>query len=172
MPVSNDELALSSRAARGDRHAFSILVRRHEARVRSFLSRLAGAHAADDLAQEAFLRAWRHAGRFRGSGSYAGWLLAISWRVFLDAQKRDRVEQRRLNEVATPDQNNLDPSARIDVDTLFAALDPDERAPLALCLGQGWSHREAAEILAIPLGTLKSRLARATAKCRSMLETG
>jgi RNA polymerase sigma-70 factor (ECF subfamily) len=63
------------------------------------------------------------------------------------------------------------PSAKVDVETLFAALDPDERAPLALCLGQGWSHAEAAEILAIPLGTLKSRLTRATAKCRKMLET-
>jgi DNA-directed RNA polymerase specialized sigma24 family protein len=96
MPVSNDEFALSSQAARGDRHAFAVLVRRNEARVRSFLTRLAGVHLADDLAQETFLRAWRNAGRFRGSGSYVGWLLSIAWRVFLDAHKRHRTEQGRL----------------------------------------------------------------------------
>jgi RNA polymerase sigma-70 factor (ECF subfamily) len=139
--------------------------------VRSFLARLAGIHVADDLAQETFLRAWRHADRFRGSGSYVGWLLSIAWRVFLDAHKRHRTEQGRLDAAGPPEGRNIDPSVKVDVETLFAALDPDERAPLALCLGQGWSHAEAAEILALPLGTLKSRLARATAKCRKMLET-
>jgi RNA polymerase sigma-70 factor (ECF subfamily) len=170
MPVSNDEFALSSQAASGDRRAFAILVRRHEARVRSFLTRLAGVHVADDLAQETFLRAWRNAGRFRGCGSYIGWLLSIAWRVFLDAHRRHRTEQGRLAAAGPPDQIGTDPSVKVDVETLFAALDPDERAPLALCLGQGWSHAEAAEILAVPLGTLKSRLARATAKCRRILE--
>lgn len=171
MPVSNDEFALSSQAAHGDRHAFAVLVRRHEARVRSFLTRLAGVHLADDLAQETFLRAWRNTGRFRGSSNYVGWLLSIAWSVFLDAHKRHRTEQGRLAGVGPPDHTGTDPSVKVDVETLFAALDPEERAPLALCLGQGWSHAEAAEILAVPLGTLKSRLARATAKCRKMLET-
>jgi RNA polymerase sigma-70 factor (ECF subfamily) len=121
MPVANDEAELSSEAARGDRRAFGILVRRHEARVRSFLARLAGVHMADDLAQETFLRAWRHADRFGGSGSYVGWLLSIAWRVFLEVHKRHRTEQGRLDAAGPPEGRNIDPSAKIDVETLFAA---------------------------------------------------
>lgn len=139
--------------------------------MRAFLARTGGAQAADDLAQETFLRAWRNAGNYRGTGSYAGWLLAIGWRVFLDASKRQRLELDRGSEDASSlDLSFADPSAKIDVEKLMAALEPEERASLALCLGQGWSHGEAAEILGIPLGTLKSRVARATAKCRSMLD--
>ena len=171
MLVSNDEDALPRLAAQGDRRAFATLVRLHEARVRGFLARLAGRQAADDLAQETFLRAWRHASRFAGTGSYAAWLLAIAWRAFLDDQRRYRAERSGLSGVAVePEDHHPDPAAKIDVDRLFALLDPDERACLALCLGQGWSYHEAAEILAIPLGTLKSRLSRATSKCRRMLD--
>lgn len=171
MLAVTDDLELSSKAALGDRRAFSALVRRHEARVRAFLARTAGGQAADDLAQETFLRAWRNAGNYGGTGSYAGWLLAIGWRVFLDASKRQRLELGRRNEVVPPPDLSLeDPLAKIDVEKLMAALEPEERASLALCLGQGWSHREAAQILGIPLGTLKSRVARATAKCRVMLD--
>lgn len=140
--------------------------------MRAFLARTAGAQAADDLAQETFLRAWRNAGKYDGTGSYAGWLLAIGWRVFLDASKRQRLELGRRNEVVPPsDLSFEDPLAKMYVEKLMAALEPEERASLALCLGQGWSHREAAQILGIPLGTLKSRVARATAKCRVMLDT-
>lgn len=171
MLAVTDDFELSSKAARGDRSAFSALVRRHEARVRAFLSRTGGPQAADDLAQETFLRAWRNAGNYRGTGSYAGWLLAIGWRVFLDASKRQRLElDQRDTILSPPDPCFEDPSAKVDVDTLMAALEPEERASLSLCLGQGWSHSEAAQILGVPLGTLKSRVARATAKCRAMLD--
>ena len=165
-----DDFVLSSKAALGDRRAFSALVRRHEARVRAFLVRTAGRDAADDLAQETFLRAWRNAGCFRGTGSYVGWLLAIAWRVFLDAGKRQRTEIGRRFALDPVPASIGDPLTKLDVERLMAALDPEERACLALCLGQGCSHVEAAEILRIPLGTLKSRLARATAKCRARLD--
>ena len=138
--------------------------------MRSFLARTAGVQAADDLAQETFLRAWRNAGNFRADGSYAGWLLGIGWRVFLDAYKRERLERDRRDEVAPVSPPIEDPLARMEVDKLMAALNPHERASLVLCLGQGWSHVEAAEILGVPLGTLKSRVARATSKCRAMLD--
>ena len=60
MAAENDEdLALSRRASAGDRIAFGLLVEKHEAKLRAFLRRMAGAEQADDLAQEAFLKAWR-----------------------------------------------------------------------------------------------------------------
>lgn len=166
----DDDPALNRRAAAGDQRAFAELVGRHEAGLRSFLMRVAGA-AADDIAQEAFLRAWRRAAQFDGRGSYAAWLRAIGWRTFLDRHRHDRSRQRTIAEVSiVPDAADTGIEARIDATTLLAALDPLERACITLCLGEGRSHREAAEILAMPLGSLKTRLARAVRQCRAMLE--
>src|SRR4051812_25694490 len=83
---------LAGRAAAGDVAAFTELVRRHERRIRAFLSRLTRGEGADDLAQETFLVAWRMAAAFRGEGSYEGWLLRIAWRQFL-SRRRKRTEE-------------------------------------------------------------------------------
>lgn len=169
--MNEDDIALNQRAASGDRRAFAVLVGRHEARLRGFLARVAGVDAADDLAQEAFLRAWRNAARFRGDGSYCGWLFAIGWRIFIDSTRRARID----HATATPWTPRADlvvladADARVDAARLLAALDPLERACVILCHGQGWSHSEAAAILNMPLGSLKSRLARAVRRCDAML---
>lgn len=170
--MDDDDLALNRRVVSGDRRAFAVLVERHEARLRSFLARVAGAEDADDLAQETFLRAWRNASAFRGAGSYRGWLFTIGWRVFIDSTRRARVdralriaEQDRMGDACQPAQGD----AQIDTARLLAALDPLDRACVILCHGQGWSHREAAMILKMPLGSLKTRLARATRRCEAML---
>ena len=165
----DDDGELAARAGRDDARAFSLLVARHERRLRAFLARVAGPGRADDLAQEAFLRAWRHRARFDGTGAYAGWLLRIGWRVFLDAERtraRDRVVAVEPPDRPAPGH----PDDAIDVARMLGALDPAERACLVLCVGQGWSHAEAAVILDMPLGSLKSRLARATRRARAMLE--
>lgn len=171
--MDDDDFALNRRAAAGDRRAFATLVGRHEARLRGFLARIAGADDADDLAQEAFLRAWRRAGAFRGGGSYRSWLFAIGWRVFIDSMRRDRRDRSMKAAVAAlpgTDHVAADGEAGIDTARLLAALDPLERACVVLCHGQGWSHSEAAAILAMPLGSLKTRLARATRRCEAMLD--
>jgi RNA polymerase sigma-70 factor (ECF subfamily) len=134
-------------------------VRRHERRVRAFLARVTRGEGADDLAQETFLRAWRVAGSFRGEGSYEGWLLRIAWRQFLSS-RRKRTEAA----ADVPDQADplaADRDARIDVARALDRLGPRERAAAVLCLGEGYSHAEAAAILDLPLGTLKSIVARA-----------
>lgn len=132
--------------------------------------RVAGA-TADDIAQETFLRAWRRAAQFDGRGSYAAWLRAIGWRIFLDRHRQDASRDRAANaSAAESEAADAGIEARIDAATLLAALDPVERACLILCLGEGRSHREAAATLAMPLGSLKTRLARAVRKCRAMLE--
>lgn len=166
----DDDAALNRRAAAGDRRAFTALVTRHEADLRRFLMRVAGA-AADDVAQEAFLRAWRRAGQFDGRGSYAAWLRGIGWRAFVDRHRHDASRHRAIEAMGpSPSAGDAGIEARIDAETLLAALDPAERVCVALCLGEGWSHREAADILGMPLGSLKTRLARAVRQCREMLE--
>ncbi|MGZ8997869.1 MAG: RNA polymerase sigma factor [Allosphingosinicella sp.] len=161
---------MARKAAGGDAGAFTSLVRRHERRVRAFLLRLCrgDAHLADDLAQETFVKAWRMAASWRGEGSYEGWLLRIAWRSFL-SDRRGRRDEVGLDDESLGGHVS-DPNAAIDVDRALAKLGASERAAALLCLGEGWSHGEAAKILDLPLGTLKSIVARARAQLISHLE--
>jgi RNA polymerase sigma factor (sigma-70 family) len=162
---------LCSLAAAGDRRAFRELVARHEGRLRAFLTRLAGADLADDLAQEAFLKAWRHLALFRGEARFGSWLCGIGWRCYADHLRRARADNRKHNALAElPDDTHpFAGDTEIDVDRALGTLAPVERAALILCDGHGWSHVEAAEMLGMPLGTLKRAVARAKAKCRALL---
>jgi len=159
---------LARKAAGGDVDAFTKLVGRHERRVRAFLSRLCRGEGGDDLAQETFLKAWRMAGSWRGEGSYEGWLLRIAWRLFL-SDRRGRRDEAPLAEGDTG-AAAADVDAAIDVNRALARLPARERAAALLCLGEGWSHGEAADILGLPLGTLKSVVARARAELVRQLE--
>lgn len=164
-----DETRLVAAAAAGDAAAFTELVRRHERRVRAFLSRLCrGGEGADDLAQETFVKAWRMAGAFRGEGSYEGWLMRIAWRLFLSDRRRHRADTEPAGE--QEDATIPNPDAAIDVGRALARLPARERAAALLCLGEGYSHGEAAGILGLPLGTLKTIVARARAQLVRHLE--
>lgn len=163
MAARNDEdLALSRRAAAGDSAAFAALVEKHERPLRAFLARMGAAEMADDIAQEAFLKAWRAAGQYDGTARYSTWLTSIAWRCRLDELRRRRralVEQ----EADQPEHQGV-----AEVRDMLARLSENERASLVLCGGHGWTHEEAAKLLDLPLGTLKSTVARAKSKCREM----
>jgi len=159
---------LARRAAAGDAGAFTALVRLHEAAVRRFLSRLAGA-AADDLAQETFLKAWRMAGHYRGDGRYRAWLMRIAWTQFLGAH-RAGVRRDAREAAAAEQESRHDPDSAIDLGRALAALGERERAAALLCFGEGCSHAEAAAIMELPLGTVKSIVARARRTLVEILE--
>ena len=166
----NDEAALARQAAAGDAAAFTALVRLHEAPVRRFLRRLAG-DEADDLAQDVFVRAWRRAGDWRGEGRYRGWLLAIAWSAFLSAHRAaGRRAAREWAAIENETNVRADPNRAIDLSRALAALDTRERAAALLCFGEGCSHGEAAAIMGLPLGTLKSIVARARTALAARLE--
>ena len=162
MPTQNEEdLALSRRAEAGDSAAFAMLVEKYERPLRAFLCRMGAADVADDIAQEAFLKAWRAAGQYDGSARYSTWLTSIAWRCRLDALRRRPTE--RVDEI---EGTALGSTA--EVNDMLARLSESERASLILCEGHGWTHAEAASLLGMPLGTLKSTVARAKQKCREM----
>jgi len=163
-----DERGLARRAAEGDIDAFAVLVARLEPRVRRFLRRSAG-HAADDIAQEAFLRAWQQRAAWRGEGSYAGWVLRIAWTAFLDAERGARRRSRREAWSDLAPSRSGDPELSAAVAQALAALSPRERALAELCFVQGFSHSEAAKITGLPLGTAKSLVARARAQLAQLL---
>jgi RNA polymerase sigma-70 factor (ECF subfamily) len=161
VPQRNEEdLALSRRAARGDHVAFALLVEKYEAPLRSFLARMGAGDLADDIAQEAFIKAWRAAGQYDGRARYSTWLTRIAWRCRLDQLRR----QRPVENDEPAGQGGIED----EVQDMLARLSDGERAALVLCEGHGWTHSEAAELLSLPLGTLKSTVARAKSKCREM----
>lgn len=168
---SQADEALAAAAARGDGAAFEILVRRHERVVRGFLTRIAGPGRADDLAQETFLTAWTRASAFTGEGRYKGWLMRIAWRTFLmDARGRGRRLPEHKGTGKPPEQADRSDAERdLIVEDALARLKPEDRAAVVLCLVLGHSHSEAARILDMPLGTLKTRVARGSAKLLELL---
>jgi RNA polymerase sigma factor (sigma-70 family) len=159
---NEEDLALSRRAAAGDGAAFATLVEKYERPLRAFLARMGAAEIADDIAQDAFLKAWRAAGQYDGSARYSTWLTSIAWRCRLDELRRLQRAQPALQ----ADQG-ANPNAA-EISDMLARLSETERASLVLCDGHGWTHQEAADLLGLPLGTLKSTVARAKAKCREM----
>ncbi|HEX8841033.1 MAG TPA: RNA polymerase sigma factor [Sphingomicrobium sp.] len=165
MTAANDEdLALSRRAAGGDTVAFAMLVEKHERPLRAFLTRTFGSDAADDIAQDAFLKAWKAAGQYDGRARYSTWLTRIAWRCRLDSPRRHRAE------LADEPPSESGAGLSAEIGDMLARLTEAERASLVLCEGHGWTHVEAADLLGLPLGTLKSTVARAKAKCRQMWE--
>jgi RNA polymerase sigma-70 factor (ECF subfamily) len=165
--------ALADKARGGSVPAFEALVRREQALVRGFLRRLCGdAALADDLAQETFVFAWRRIGDFQGRGAFRGWLCQIAYRRFLQRRRSDKAALAREEEVMRGVSLSVDgraADAQIDLARVLTQVSAEQRAVLTLCLGEGFSHSEAAEALGLPVGTVKSHLARGREKVLSML---
>jgi RNA polymerase sigma-70 factor (ECF subfamily) len=165
-----NESDLIASAAAGNAAAFGLLVRQHQSRLRGFMRRLArGDHAlADDLAQETFLEAWRKIAQFRGEGSFAGWLTRIGWSRYLMTARQRKLEP--LDDQSDLPQTSDDPNTHLDLESAMTRLSAAERAALTMCYALGYSNDEGAEILDMPLGTLKSHIARGREKLRRMLQ--
>lgn len=160
-----------------DRHAFATIVRRHQAPVRAFALRLAcDPGRADDVSQQAFVLAWKNLASFRGDGALRSWLFKLAYRAFLtDARRAHRRSERSDDDAqravdAAPDAlAHVDVTVRSDVLKALATLKEEERAALALCFQDGLTHDEAAAVLDMPLGTLKSHVARGKDKLKVLL---
>ena len=157
----------------GDQHAFGELVRRHQSPVRGLLRQLvrADVELADDLAQETFIRAYKNIRSFRGEAKFSTWLYRIAYNVFREnARKRKElvgIDEERLQ--AEVDPQTTDPALRHDLMNALANLPLHERTAVTLCCQNGLSHDEAARVLDIPLGTVKTNVLRGREKLKKML---
>jgi len=165
-----DTASAERRAAAGDVAAFGFLVRQHQSALRGYMRRLTrGNHAlAEDLAQETFLEAHRKIAQFQGHGSFSGWLYAIAWSRFLMETRKRKLEP--LDEMDERVAPQVDPGLKLDLEKALALLRPPERSALTLCFALGMPHEEAAEVMQVPLGTLKSHVARGREKLKTLLK--
>ncbi|MDQ6685958.1 MAG: sigma-70 family RNA polymerase sigma factor [Pseudomonadota bacterium] len=162
-------------ARAGDDGAFAELVRRHQSAIRRQLRHLMKGEAAiaDELAQDTFVQAWRHLPSYRGESTLTTWLHRIAHRCFLMHLRAQTSRGAPLvcapgdDEVAEPTTNPL--SKRLDVARALAALPEPERLALLYCFQLELTHDEAASALGLPLGTLKSHVARGKARLRRFL---
>lgn len=156
-----------------DRRAFEHLMRRHQGMVRAQLRRLVhGDDAkADDLAQETFLLAWRKLYQFRGEARFSTWLYRIAYSCFLQARrKRSLAAEDSDGDALDQRTSPRDPvELRLDVERAMRRLSAPEQVVLLHVVQLGLSHDEAAYVLAMPLGTVKSHTQRGKAKLRALL---
>jgi len=186
-PIPTDgppDAALVARCLAGDdRHAFNVLVRRHQGAVRALLRRLTkGDEAwADDLAQETFIQAHRKLNQFRGDARFGTWVYRIAYNTFLMALRSRKTEE-SLDEMAPiADRDDDDNGVEVQTEAAEADMQMDlaramqqlstaERAAIAQCYYLDRSHEEAAYALDCPVGTVKSHIARAKQKLKAYLK--
>jgi RNA polymerase sigma-70 factor, ECF subfamily len=145
------------RARRGDAVSAAAFVRATQADVWRVCAHLSSRDAADDLTQETYARAFASLSRFAGRSSARTWLLSIARRVCADAV-RAAVRARSLAPVA---RAATDPAEAVTLRALLAAMDPERREAFVLTQLVGLSYAEAAEVCGCPVGTIRSRVARA-----------
>ena len=159
----DDVTALALAAGSGDRVALATFVRRTQADVWRFCAHVNGRAEADDLTQETYLRAIPALARFEGRSSARAWLLSIARRTCADSVRRT-VRRRRLVEQTAFDvasQERPSPGGEVDLRLLLAGLDTDRRQAFVMTQVLGLSYAEAADACACPIGTIRSRVARA-----------
>ena len=156
-----------------DQHAFGELVRRHQSTVRGLLRQLTRTDVslADDLAQETFIRAYKNIRSFRSEARFSTWLYRIAYNRFReDARKRKElvgVDEELLQ--TEHDPQTVDPCLRHDLMHALNLLPLHERTAVVLCCQNGLSHDEAARVLDIPLGTVKTNVLRGREKLKRTL---
>jgi RNA polymerase sigma-70 factor (ECF subfamily) len=162
------EASIVTLACAGDRQAFAELVRRRQSSLRGLLRRLCRDSAlADDLAQETFMQAWRTIHGLRSAQAFESWLRQIALNTWL--------RQRRAGGKFTSLEEGHEPtslptlSESMDLDAALGLLHPRARLCLVLSYHEGMTHTEIAAVTGLPLGTVKSDIVRATARCRELL---
>lgn len=180
--IPNEEDVLIRAARGGDLEAFNQLVLAYQGQVFALAYRLLGdREQAADVVQETFISAFQHIGRFQ-RGYLRAWLLRIATNLCYDALRRrrsrptapleallarpDSPELRTLEGEADPESYAEQRELMREIRLALEQLPPEQRAVVVLCDSEGFPYAEAAQVLGISQGTLKSRLSRGRARLR------
>ena len=173
-----DELRAIAQAKRGDADAFAFLVQTYETSVYRLALRMCGnAHDAEEVAQEAFVAAWRGLPSFRGESKFSSWLYQLTTNAAIDFLRREKRHRavtpiEEEPEPATPDtpQQALEESEmRAALHQALQSLTPEHRQIFLLRQMRQLSYEEIGRLLGLEAGTVKSRLSRAKKQLRQIL---
>lgn len=183
---ADDELVAQAR--RGDVAAFGELVRRHQDALFNGICRMVGQREdAEDLAQEVFLKAYRHIARFEGRSSFYTWVYSIAVNVVISHRRKLSARRRQstvsldaiggddrpfdvADDAATPDIVSQHHEVGERIEEAIARLEDEHRDIVVLRDIEGFNYEEIGEMLGLPQGTVKSRLHRARLALREQLE--
>jgi RNA polymerase sigma-70 factor (ECF subfamily) len=158
------------RACEGDPAAFTALVRLYDAQLRAYAYRLLRDRSLmDDALQNAYLSAYRTIGRFRGDASFKNWMYRIVHNACIDLIRKRRDDAELFESAAVADDPATARDVRLDLVAAFDRMTTEHRAVLVLIDVEGLDYGEAAQILSIPIGTVRSRLNRARSAMRDIL---
>lgn len=177
-----DEKKIIQQVLDGDQEAFSELVKAYEKPVYNLCLRMAGnAQDAQDLAQEAFLKAWRGLRFYKFESSFSTWLYRLTSNVCIDFLRRQKrrtalsltMEEQELevpDQAPVPEEQLLRQEAQEAVSQAMNQLEDEFRLVLTLRVLEDMSYEQIAQIMDLKVGTVKSRLARARIKLKNILQ--
>jgi len=150
-----------------DHRAYEKIVLKYQSDVRGLFIKLTNGNKAlaDDLAQDTFIRAYKYLKTFKATAAFSTWLYRISYNVFIDHTK----SLKKTDDIAGYDfisDDNEDVGSEIDMQNAIKVLNENEKVAILLHYDKGYSHNEIANIMAIPLGTVKTNILRAKEKLK------
>lgn len=174
MSKAEDLLWISQVVVADDHRAFERLVCKYQSSVRRFLLNLTlgDSYLADDLAQETFIKVYLNIRSFKGISAFSTWLYRIAYNVFFDAKRAyQHTETLETINIDKENSENLDfLTEKHDIYVALKLLRPEERVAVLLCYMEGKTHKEAAGIMNLPLGTVKTHILNAKSKMGKFLE--
>lgn len=178
----SDRLLVDLAISGGDQQAFSELIARHQSTIRYSLRQLTNWDdaLADDLAQEAFIQAYKALRSFKGKAKFSSWLYRIAYNCFLQHIRKKSLNCETLSSehlelttssekpIEQTDEQASDDELHRQLANLLAQLKPERRSVLHLFLHKQYTHQEISDTMGIPLGSVKTHISRG----RKVLQAG
>lgn len=182
-PSHTDDATLMHLIAQGDEHAFSRFYERHKASVYGLVGHILGeAAAAEEITLDVFVQIWRHAPAYRAqTASVRTWLLAIARHKAIDRLRRSKIrldqhhpkwvdaDLESMADGGDTESELAEREQRRRVTRAIGGLPEEQKRVLGLAYFKGYSHSEIAQSLALPLGTVKTRIRAAMQQLKAAL---
>jgi len=173
-PQEPGDIELMALVARGRDEAFAEIVRRHQQPLLNFFRRMGAYTEGEDLVQETLLRVFRHSARYRPSAKFTTFLYTVARHAWADRLRKDR-RSPEIDPATQAEETGADADgparsdAKMDLQAALDRLSEKLREVVVLGVFQGRRYREIAEILEIPVGTVKSRMSLALEALRKVM---